>query len=248
MAGRRAYRYRSDARERSTGARGTVRQGGKEELRASVLKTYLLRMRTEKGERAVRQLLAAAGIDPAAVDNETGWVSQLAAQARAPRDRRPARPRCHSPSRGVGDAPRGARRARAHAPRERAPHRRVPLPRAERARGDARSAPGRSKRPPGGRTAGKRPSRIRMTYRPRADGGGRRGRPHRIRRRRAPLRRARGRARELAAHLGPPRGGDRTHFVPRKRGDACVYDVAWDARRSREGTVAGALGGVGGVR
>jgi serine/threonine-protein kinase len=57
-----------------------VRQGGKEELRASVLKTYLLRARAEKGERAARQLLATAGIDPAAVDNETGWVSQLAAR------------------------------------------------------------------------------------------------------------------------------------------------------------------------
>jgi serine/threonine-protein kinase len=57
-----------------------VRQGGKEELRASVLKTYLLRARTEKGERAARQLLAGAGIDPSAVDNETGWVSQLAAR------------------------------------------------------------------------------------------------------------------------------------------------------------------------
>src|SRR5437588_10774548 len=61
-------------------SRGTVRQGGKEELRASVLKTYLLRVRAEKGERAVRQLLAAAGIDPSAVDNETGWVSTLAAK------------------------------------------------------------------------------------------------------------------------------------------------------------------------
>src|SRR5579859_381154 len=61
-------------------SRGTVRQGGKEELRASVLKTYLLRVRTEKGERAARQLLAGAGIEPSAVDNETGWVSQLAAR------------------------------------------------------------------------------------------------------------------------------------------------------------------------
>src|ERR1035438_2892705 len=64
-----------------TGASGgTVRQGGKEELRASVLKTYLLRMRTERGERPVAQLLAGAGIDPSAVDNETGWVSTLAAK------------------------------------------------------------------------------------------------------------------------------------------------------------------------
>src|SRR5580704_2669849 len=60
--------------------RGTVRQGGKEELRASVLKTYLLRIRTERGERIAGQLLAAAGIDPGAVDNEMGWVSQLAAK------------------------------------------------------------------------------------------------------------------------------------------------------------------------
>jgi hypothetical protein len=62
------------------GTRGTVRQGGKEELRASVLKTYLLRIRTERGERTAGQLLAAAGIDPAAIDNETGWVSQVAAK------------------------------------------------------------------------------------------------------------------------------------------------------------------------
>ena len=34
--------------------KGAVRQGGKEELRASVLKTYLLRIRAEKGEREGR--------------------------------------------------------------------------------------------------------------------------------------------------------------------------------------------------
>jgi eukaryotic-like serine/threonine-protein kinase len=61
-------------------SRGRVRQAGKEELRASVLKTYLLRVRTEKGERVARQLLGGAGIDPSAIDNETGWVSQLAAK------------------------------------------------------------------------------------------------------------------------------------------------------------------------
>jgi serine/threonine-protein kinase len=37
-------------------------------------------VRTEKGERVARQVLAGAGIDPSAVDNETGWVSQLAAR------------------------------------------------------------------------------------------------------------------------------------------------------------------------
>ena len=60
--------------------KGGVRQGGKEELRATLLKTYLLRIRAEKGERAVRTILASAGIDPAMIDNETGWVSSLAAK------------------------------------------------------------------------------------------------------------------------------------------------------------------------
>ncbi|HSO39261.1 MAG TPA: hypothetical protein VLT33_42335, partial [Labilithrix sp.] len=60
--------------------KGGVRQGGKEELRATLLKTYLLRIRSEKGERAVRTILTNAGIDPAMVDNETGWVSSLAAK------------------------------------------------------------------------------------------------------------------------------------------------------------------------
>ncbi len=59
---------------------GSVRQGGKEELRASILKTYLLRARAERGERAVRQLLTGAGIDPSAIENETGWLSQAAAK------------------------------------------------------------------------------------------------------------------------------------------------------------------------
>jgi serine/threonine-protein kinase len=50
-------------------------RGGKEEIRASMLKTYLLRAHAEKGERAVTTLLANAGIDPSAVDNETRWLS-----------------------------------------------------------------------------------------------------------------------------------------------------------------------------
>ena len=61
-------------------SRGSVRQGGKEELRASILKTYLLRLRAEKGERAARQLLTATGIDLSTVDNETGWLSSGAAK------------------------------------------------------------------------------------------------------------------------------------------------------------------------
>jgi len=60
--------------------KGAVRQGGKEELRASLLKTYLLRIRSEKGERVVRTILSNAGIDPTMIDNETGWVSTQAAK------------------------------------------------------------------------------------------------------------------------------------------------------------------------
>ncbi len=59
--------------------RHDIRQGAKEELRASVLKTYLLRIRAERGEGATRDILAQAGIDPAAVDNERGWVGEDAA-------------------------------------------------------------------------------------------------------------------------------------------------------------------------
>ena len=60
--------------------KGGVRQGGKEELRATLLKTYLLRIRAEKGDKAARGILEAAGIAPSTVDNETGWVSSLAAK------------------------------------------------------------------------------------------------------------------------------------------------------------------------
>lgn len=55
-------------------------QGGKEELRASLLKTYVLRVRAEKGERAVQTLLESAGVDPRTLDQETAWVSVSAAR------------------------------------------------------------------------------------------------------------------------------------------------------------------------
>lgn len=61
-------------------SKDTVRQSGKEELRASLLKTYLLRVRSEKGEKAVRSLLQGAGVEPTIVDNETSWLSVHAAR------------------------------------------------------------------------------------------------------------------------------------------------------------------------
>ena len=59
----------------TSGTGASRRQGGKEELRASVLKTYLLRIRAERGEQAVRELLGRAGVDAWQVDNERGWLS-----------------------------------------------------------------------------------------------------------------------------------------------------------------------------
>jgi serine/threonine-protein kinase len=61
-------------------ARG--RHGGKEEIRASVLRTYLLRLREEEGEQAVEEWLSSAEIDAQAVNNETAWLS-VAATKRA---------------------------------------------------------------------------------------------------------------------------------------------------------------------
>jgi len=54
---------------------GRRRGGGKEEIRASVLRTYLLRLREEDGQAAVDAWLASAGIDAQAVYNETEWLS-----------------------------------------------------------------------------------------------------------------------------------------------------------------------------
>src|SRR4051812_19082726 len=60
--------------------RASVRQGGKEEIRASLLKTYMLRVRSEKGEKAARMLLANAGVEVSTLDNETGWLSTASAK------------------------------------------------------------------------------------------------------------------------------------------------------------------------
>ncbi len=53
---------------------GGVR-GGKEEIRAALLKPYLLRLRKERGERHASSVLLTAGIDPDQLDNETAWLS-----------------------------------------------------------------------------------------------------------------------------------------------------------------------------
>jgi serine/threonine-protein kinase len=223
------------------GSRGTVRQGGKEELRASVLKTYLLRVRAEKGERAVRQLLATAGIDPSAVDNETGWVSQLSAKRalRAIADqlgRDAIRHRgdwaTHPEALGVLVRMLRASNQPIDAYRYLAMHARE-VTRVGTWEFEEVTSGGRATRPP---------YRTRMTYRPRAEAGD------------DPLERSElggeellcdARAGELASFpliWGLPEAEIEHATCCGKGADACVYNVAWAARRSREGAIAGALG------
>jgi eukaryotic-like serine/threonine-protein kinase len=53
---------------------------GKEELRTTILLPYLLRLRDERGEGAVRALLATVGIPPNILDDDASWVSVAAAR------------------------------------------------------------------------------------------------------------------------------------------------------------------------
>src|SRR5258708_37250720 len=55
-----------------------TRVGGKEELRANLLKPYLLRLRSVKDDAAVRALMSVAGIPLSVIDDETGWISVVA--------------------------------------------------------------------------------------------------------------------------------------------------------------------------
>jgi len=54
--------------------------GGKEEIRASHLKPYLLRLREERGEGAVKALLSTAGLPSGVLEDETRWISVAAMQ------------------------------------------------------------------------------------------------------------------------------------------------------------------------
>ena len=54
--------------------------GGREELRASILKPYLLQFRDERGEATARALLATVGLASLILDNETAWISVRAAR------------------------------------------------------------------------------------------------------------------------------------------------------------------------
>lgn len=66
--------------QRSRSGNTFWRGSGKEELRAAILKPYLLRLRAEKGEKAVRELLASSGLSSSVMENETAWISVAAAR------------------------------------------------------------------------------------------------------------------------------------------------------------------------
>jgi eukaryotic-like serine/threonine-protein kinase len=221
---------------------GTVRQGGKEELRASVLKTYLIRVRTEKGERAVQQLLAGAGIDPSAVDNETGWVSQLAAKRALVaiagllgRDAIRNRGEWATHPESLGVLVRMLRTS----------HRPVDAYHylAQNAREVTRVGTWSIDELPEKRGLGSRMESVTMTYRPRGDGSD------------DSSERTSGegdellcdaRAGELASLPNIWGLGDAlvTHDTCLTRGgDCCVYGVSWSSRRAREGVIGGAIAG-----
>jgi serine/threonine-protein kinase len=53
---------------------------GREELRAAMLRPYLLRLRDERGESAVRALLTTVGVPPLLLEDDSAWLSLGAAQ------------------------------------------------------------------------------------------------------------------------------------------------------------------------
>ncbi|HEX4445769.1 MAG TPA: AraC family transcriptional regulator ligand-binding domain-containing protein, partial [Polyangiaceae bacterium] len=183
------------------------------------------------------QLLAAAGIDPAAVDNETGWVSQLAAKralravsALLGRDAVRHRGEWVTHPEALGVLVRMLR----------ASERPVDAYRylAQHAREVTRVGTWSIEEPAAG---GKTPTQVRLTYRPRGDAGD------------DAADRADADGEEL---LCDARVGELGSF-PRiwgmfeaevahetclaKGAQECIYDVRWKGRRSRDGVVAGAL-------
>jgi eukaryotic-like serine/threonine-protein kinase len=222
-------------------ARGTVRQGGKEELRASALKTYLLRLRAEKGERAVRQLLVTAGIDPSVVDNETGWVSRLAAKRAL---RAIAEQLGREAIRRRGDWITHPEALGVHVRMLRSSERPIEAYRylAQNARETTRV--GTWEIEDGADRSRSRPQAgsIRMTYRSLTTGAD--DSAERSDQEGEELL-CDARAAELAGLpciWGLPEA-EVVHDACMLRGsDACVYDVRWVARRSREGSLVGALG------
>lgn len=56
------------------------RGAGKEELRAALLKPYVLRLRAERDDATARALLSTIGLPASVIDDETAWISVSAAR------------------------------------------------------------------------------------------------------------------------------------------------------------------------
>jgi len=65
---------------RSSRVPSVATTGMREELRAALLKIFVLRLRAARGDEAARDVLVGAGLDAGAVDLETAWLSVEAAR------------------------------------------------------------------------------------------------------------------------------------------------------------------------
>lgn len=66
----------TEVRDRRDGKKGPPRSGtGREELRSTWFRPYLLRLRAERGEAALRALLTTAGIPIGLMNDDAGWLS-----------------------------------------------------------------------------------------------------------------------------------------------------------------------------
>ncbi|HEY6078246.1 MAG TPA: serine/threonine-protein kinase [Polyangiaceae bacterium] len=69
----------TEVRERRDGKKSPPRSGtGREELRSTWFRPYLLRLRAERGEAALRALLSTAGIPVGLMNDDAGWLSVAA--------------------------------------------------------------------------------------------------------------------------------------------------------------------------
>jgi len=71
----------TDSRERRDSKKQPPRSGtGREELRSTWFRPYLLRLRAERGEAALRALLSTAGIPIGLMNDDAGWLSVAASK------------------------------------------------------------------------------------------------------------------------------------------------------------------------
>ena len=113
----------------SPGTFSGPRAGGKEELRANLLKPYLLRLRSVKDDSAVRALMSLAGIPLSVIDDETGWISVAAGKRALGAVEDALGAGVLTRLRQLAHPPRKSRHLRAHAAHRAKASRRLPISR-----------------------------------------------------------------------------------------------------------------------